>query len=132
MVALTITVNSFAFNYNLQNASGAIFIENKGQITDQYCNVRRDIDFKMKSGNAILFIGDGSLHYQFYKTEDKPDLPKSKYDITKSVDIEGYRMDVALIGANKNAEILLLERAAYFETITLQQSMAPLYIATVK
>ena len=43
-----------------------VFVENKGQITDQYNNTRGDIDFKMELPGMTVFIGCGQLHYQWY------------------------------------------------------------------
>ena len=43
------------------------FIENKGQITDQHQEVRNDIDFKLDAGDIKIFVGDGTLHYQWKK-----------------------------------------------------------------
>lgn len=64
------------------------FIENIGQVTDQYNNARPDIVAKYAAGNGLnIFLSKAGLHYQF---ADKQEL---------------YRMDVKLIGANPNARI---------------------------
>lgn len=86
------------------NASPLLFIENKGQITDQYRQVRTDIDLSIPGNGMTLFVGDGQLHYQFAKSEMKAD---------SSYDIKMYRLDVELIGADKGA-LLLKEEPQYF------------------
>jgi hypothetical protein len=44
------------------------FIENKGQITDQFQHPRHDIQFSVAAANGLnIFIGDGAIHYQFCK-----------------------------------------------------------------
>ena len=52
----------------LENTSGKLlFIENKGQITDQNGQPRNDIQFVLPSSGMTLYIGNGTLHYQFMK-----------------------------------------------------------------
>ena len=84
--------------------TGVHFIENKGQITDQYGQLRGDIDFKLTTGKNInAFIGSGNIHYQWYSMN-----PETKQ-------VHTYRLDLALVGANKNAEVLREEQQSYFE-----------------
>src|SRR5579872_3804655 len=48
------------------------FIENKGQVKDQYGNPRNDIQFKIPAANGLnIFIGKGQLHYQWSKSITK-------------------------------------------------------------
>ncbi len=105
------------------------FIENKGQLTDQFHNPRNDIDFKMDAGNGLnIFIGNGQLHYQWSKpintAQNKfchgepsrtmtADLNSKSY-IEDS--IATYRMDVTLLNSNPNAEIIREEKQDYYET----------------
>lgn len=64
------------------------FIENIGQITDQYYTPRPDIIAKYPARKGLtIFLSNSGIHYQF---------------VTES---EMYRMDVKLIGANANARI---------------------------
>ncbi|HXS35363.1 MAG TPA: hypothetical protein VN721_01580, partial [Flavipsychrobacter sp.] len=63
---------------NLQQKSPLVFIENKGQITDQHHHQRKDIQYKL-SGNGInVFIGNGQLHYQFAKCDKE--APANRFD----------------------------------------------------
>lgn len=113
------------------------FIENKGQVSDQYGNARNDIDFKVATGNRLnVFVGRGGLHYQW--TSPRPS-PKER-EVLRNADCKGsgdfsvrrndgldgsggesgqrveiYRMDVELIGANRNAEIVTEEKQSYYE-----------------
>ncbi len=140
------------------------FIENKGQITDQYGKHRSDIDFKTEAGAMVMFVGDAQLHYQWYRTDSKFKIQNSKGDDiplapfiggmlaspfegnnakspsgdlgvhspfeggvrpsrTGDVDsrMEVYRMDVELIGANKNAELITEDKQEYTENYYLPQ-----------
>jgi hypothetical protein len=102
------------------------FIENKGQITDQHNKPRRDIQFKIAAAPGLnIFIGDGAIHYQFSKP-DKEACPPAKEEMIKPryipehISYTMYRMDVELINANKNAQVLTegkqIYRENYFST----------------
>ncbi len=88
----------------MPGTAGLYFIENKGQISDQHGQQRTDIDFKMVTGtNVNVFIGSGNIHYQWNSMN--PDNGQ----------MHTYRMDIALAGANKNAEVVREEQQAYYE-----------------
>lgn len=100
------------------NSQPLSFIENKGQIKDQYGRLRDDIQFALNGNGINIFIGNGQLHYQFCKTEIC--LPENSYSFRRrSADIqhhtETYRMDVELIGANTHAPIITEEQQEYRE-----------------
>ena len=73
--------------------SPLLFIENAGQVTDQFRSQRTDIQFCLPvAGGLTIFIGNGAIHYQY--SAGMPDLSS----------VDGmYRMDVELMGANRNA-----------------------------
>ncbi len=108
------------------------FIENKGQVVDQYGVPRNDIQYKLSSGGVTVFIGAGALHYQFAKNKDLHG-EKDKADISKGKgicefitgkdgnEVECYRMDVVLTGCNKKAEVLAEEGIGYHENYYLPQ-----------
>lgn len=83
-----------------------VFIENKGQVTDENGNLRSDIDFKVTAQGLNIFVQPGRIHYQWSKphSADKDDM---------SIDI--YRMDVELVGANTNAHATKEARDDYYE-----------------
>jgi hypothetical protein len=95
---------------NQRNTQSGL-IENVGQIRDQYGKERKDIDFKMDQSNVTLFIGDGALHYQWqYLDEhtkiDRNILKKENFEAAQQIKVHQYRMDVTLLGANKQAEVI--------------------------
>lgn len=112
---------------NIKTSRTLAFIENRGQVTDQYYQPRQDIDFKIDAGNGLsVFVGKGAIHYQFYREVETPVNIEQGSDVltgfgkpgmydTQSRDIEMYRMDVELLGANKNAEIIQEGRQNYYE-----------------
>lgn len=95
-----------------------LFIENKGQIVDQHNRQRPDIDFKIETGAITIFIGDGQLHYQWNKPSAQQVMQISTPgDVSTATDI--YRLDVQLIGADPNAEMITLNRTPYYENYYL-------------
>src|SRR5690606_35191339 len=80
MVLMAISVSAFA--------KKQAFIENVGQVTDQYQNKRPDIIAKYQAERGlIIFLSNNGIHYQWAK------------------ETEMYRMDVKLLSANPNPRI---------------------------
>src|ERR1035437_7142026 len=94
--------NALAKNIGSVKTQSLYFIENKGQVRDQNGNYRADIQYILQANGITIFIGAGNIHYQFAKFEDC-----DSYDPSK---LESYRMDVELVGANKNATIVAGEK----------------------
>jgi hypothetical protein len=99
------------------------FIENKGQITDQHYNPRNDIQFKLAaSGGLNIFIGSGAIHYQFSKfddagaeTQNAGNLPHTSLPLGEGWGGALYRLDVELLNANKNAQVITEDKQPYYE-----------------
>ncbi len=99
------------------------FIENAGQITDQFGKTRSDIQFQLKTGTGLsIFIGSGAVHYQFCEANRSMDsqahdplLLQSGYETQNPGTYSMYRMDVGLIGANKSAKVLTEQIQNYHE-----------------
>jgi len=105
LIGIFLSVASFAKeNLPFKSTQSFHFLENKGQIKDQEGKVRSDIQFALSGGGINVFIGDGALHYQFSKT-DGPEIsnPFDKSQEQKETTTSIYRLDVELIGANKQA-----------------------------
>lgn len=100
-------------------AQDRAFTQNKGQVTDQYFNIRTDIDFKLTAATGLnIFIGNGKLHYQWTQHPD---------GVSKT---EMYRMDVELIGTDPNAGILTegrTEQSERYYTNGLEGAVAHKY-----
>lgn len=98
--------------------SDGAFTENIGQVKDQYGKRRQDIDFKVRGNGVSVFLGDAAIRYQWI-TDDKQAANKA---VAQLATVAGtplqkmmYRMDVELVGADKNALVLKEDRQAYFE-----------------
>lgn len=82
--------------------SKGAFIENIGQVTDQYLKQRSDIIAKYQAGNGLnIFFSETGIHYQWSK------------------DAELYRMDVKLSGGNPNPRISKDQRTGFREQYQL-------------
>jgi uncharacterized protein YjdB len=112
-----------------QQAAPLAFIENKGQIADQYNNPRTDIQYRLAAAGGLnIFVGNGAIHYQFSKIDNQSikDTPgRAETQCTASLHRGNeqpsaatytmYRMDVELVGANKSAKVECGERQEYYE-----------------
>lgn len=105
----------FAFDKEktVQQVQQLRFEENRGQFADQHGRPRADIQFRLQAPGMTVFIGNGQLHYQFYKTTPgnislPPQLKKSMQQQHWSLPgaVVTYRMDVLLAGANEHAEMI--------------------------
>lgn len=94
------------------NRMPASFVENKGQIHDQYGKPRQDVQFVRAEPGMTLFVGRGALHYQ-YVIKSKPAKPAvregvgataRKYQVAHDP-YELFRLDMELIGHNKQAVV---------------------------
>ena len=104
--------------------SNLYFLENKGQVTDQYHNTRPDIQFRIAATPGLnIFIGNGAIHYQFSKAEHtasaiKPGYSRLQTDLPEKEvpnDFTMYRMDVELAGADTSARVITEEKLDYYE-----------------
>jgi Secretion system C-terminal sorting domain/Beta-propeller repeat len=122
----TTTTQSNRILSELSKSSAPLsFVENKGQVNDQNRRQRNDIQFEIAAGPGLnIFIGDGAIHYQFSKpdevantigtdaADELPGLARIKHlQATYTM----YRMDVELIGANKNARVVKEDKLDHYE-----------------
>lgn len=102
------------------NNTSLLFIENKGQITDQFGKTRLDIQYAVSSKDGLnVFIGKGGIHYQF------SNIPNTYLDRQTGLAVipckkdvsqcDMYRMDVTLVDANLNARMIADEQHGYYE-----------------
>jgi hypothetical protein len=102
----SVTESSHAQAYNSKTVpkQSLCFVENKGQVTDQHSQTRPDVHFRSGSKGISLFVGNGKLHYQWAKTISGE---QSKTAL--------YRMDVTLIGADPQAQVMAEQQQPFFE-----------------
>ncbi len=95
------------------------FIENKGQVTNQFGQARTDINAKVSSEAVTVYIGSGLLHYQWSVPLTKNNLNNKSLDGYRKDSFKTYRMDVRLLGANKNARLIKTDKQSYYENYYL-------------
>lgn len=83
--------------------SKLLFLENKGQVTDQYQRPRKDIGYLLHTPGLTVFVSANGLHYQFLQAE------------ANGNSLNTYRMDVTLVGANVHASTTAIASQDYFE-----------------
>ena len=99
------------------------FMQNVGQVTDQYGNARSDISFKLSAGGVNMFIGQGAIIYQWNKiieestTGDKMLFPGE--DANTRFTTEYCRLEMELVGANKNVFPVASGQVDYYENYFL-------------
>lgn len=84
------------------------FTENKGQLADQFYHSRNDIQFRLAVNDMNVFIGNGRLHYQWYRqgSDDSTDI---------------YRLDVILEGADARAVAIAEQQQPGYDRYYLPQ-----------
>ncbi len=108
LLAVVCFHNSFARSNNAAGSPSFAFVENKGQVADQYYHPRNDIQFKLAAGGMNIFIGNGQIHYQWSRSVD-----------TTSTDV--YRLDMTLEGANTRASVVTEQQQPGYEQYYLTQ-----------
>lgn len=106
----------------ISSSRSLMFIENKGQVTDQHRNLRKDIDCKFRSSGVTAFIGDGAIHYQWVKRSAMPVADTAGIIEEEQAASVIYRLDVTLVGADKNAMVTFEKPTAYYERYYLPQT----------
>ena len=97
------------------------FIENKGQVVDQNKNVSHSARFILPLPNNNVSLSANGFSYDTYVAQkdcldEKPAMPDWGGDAmhTRTPDYTHQRIDVELLGANKNPEVVLEEKAKDF------------------
>ncbi|HNW88468.1 MAG TPA: SBBP repeat-containing protein [Bacteroidales bacterium] len=102
------------------------FIENKGQIHDQNYQANPDVKYLLCLGNGMnVQLKANSFSYDTYKTEIKEKKSDVRNDnMTPEIETTWYfhRVDIELIGANVNPQIIAEEPSAdylnYYNAVT--------------
>ena len=107
---------SLLFNVQLKaipiQRANLCFIENKGQIKNQFQELRKDIDFKMASENGLnVFIGSNKIIYQFSKLSASGQATNT----LANAEVDWSRMEVSLEGANPHAQLIKEMGSLYYE-----------------
>jgi len=97
---------------NLQ-LSNTLFVENKGQLKNQFGESRRDIDYTVNAtGNLKMFVGNGKIQYQWMRVDNAPKPGEMPSKDTKA---SYCIMNVSLEGANPKAQMVSDDVQAYYE-----------------
>lgn len=100
--------------------SSVSFIENKGQLIDQHNVSRKDIQFALQQKGMSIFVGNGEFHYQWMQTLLPAD-GKIKVSANEKITAKYARIDVKLLGANRNAQVIKEQKAEDYRNYYLPQ-----------
>src|SRR5690606_36885006 len=113
---------SEGFNFSDQTAviknNHTYFIENKGQVIDQYGATRTDIDFRIPGGEGLnIFISSAGIHYQWSKPINQSNAISGNHLSASNnpIPYEMYRLDMELVGAKKPEAVIVDDRQPYYE-----------------
>jgi hypothetical protein len=90
------------------------FIENKGQVRDVN-GQRQDVQFQLTTPGVHMYVGSGSLRYEFRKKE--------------ADGLKSYTVGVELVGCNKQSQIETEQQNAYYENYYLSSGGTPSFTA---
>jgi Secretion system C-terminal sorting domain/Beta-propeller repeat len=94
-----VSLQSSAKTFHKGEDNNLVFIENKGQLRDQYGHPRPDIQYYVHSNGVTAYIGNGQVHYQFCRQLQG----NSNHDAQSR--FATYRMDVDLENSTGYAQI---------------------------
>ena len=93
--------SSFADIKDYPDYRKSYFIENKGQVTDQFANQRKDVLFSFSNKNFNIFLKKDGISYEFFKINSCkiPSYCSLKYSTQEKelpeFDLDIHRVDVA-------------------------------------
>jgi hypothetical protein len=99
--------NEIPSNFKKQQTQQVIFLENKGQVSDQNNKPRTDVLYSGTDGKLVYHIKNTGISYQLQKINswrDKED-PSTKKQIKIPAETIIYRVDINWLNVNTNMEI---------------------------
>jgi gliding motility-associated-like protein len=108
------TTSSLAHTKSFSKNTGWAFEQNRGQVTGADSS---KVNYFYKKGNLTMFLMNSGISYQFEKTQypegyrelnkfQRPEDRDKLVELSKQIRTETYRMDIELLDANPNAEII--------------------------
>lgn len=101
---------------NWQQNNPLYIIENVGQIRNSEGAPNTDIQFNIHNRNMDIKIGSGTIQYNWSDIQFSKNGENNNLKIEKAA---GYRMDLKLLNANKNATIIKSAPAPYVQNYYL-------------
>jgi uncharacterized protein YjdB len=114
---------------SIESGKQLSFIENKGQVKDQFNRPRTDLNFKLSGGKGLnIFVGNGKLIYQFSsemkngkkstdtKNQSENEVVTNSYPgFAADQKYIMHRLEMTLLGTNDNATIETGTKETYHE-----------------
>ncbi len=100
-----------------QSTASALFIQNNGQLLDEFGKARKDLDFSLRANMVNVYVGSGLLQYMWAKQTDA-DNTKNNANTDKPAkpkDVTYYILNMRLVGANTAAVVEMEDIEHYTE-----------------
>src|SRR6218665_1177815 len=112
--SLLLFFNLCAFSAHLQPADG--FIENKGQLVDQYSQPNPDVLFLYSGKGIRVQLRRSGYSYELFGLSGplasaSASCPAQNAARLQGISIQNYRVDVDFAGANANPEVIAEQQA---------------------
>ena len=112
IIIFSIVINNSFSNSIYQLDQKLLFIENKGQVIDDENNVRPDILYSINTNKGVkAYLTKKGVMYAWIQVEKESKLENdenapSKFEQAENTKTNTYQMDMELIGANENPEVI--------------------------
>lgn len=89
------------------SANQLVFIQNQGQVSDQYKNPRKDVLYSGSMNNTVFHLKNNGISYQFMKPDFNQNMsnriPKDGHPGTYKIPV--YRLDINWLNTNKHTQV---------------------------
>jgi len=83
------------------------FIQNNGQITNQFGQINTKVLFVARTGNMQIQLRKNGYSYEYFQTNSQPDFSSDKTKLfrTDAIKINIDRIDIDFVNANPSASV---------------------------
>lgn len=107
------------FSQQTNESSGGLFIENSGQVVDQFKNPRKDVLYSGAMTNMVFHLKNTGISYQFTQVNAEgallDQIPAN--GAAQQDQFSVYRLDVNWLGANENSQVTPFKPSTFGEPI---------------
>ncbi len=119
LVLLAVTALAINPPTPIEGAAPFVFLENKGQILDLTGAPQPEILFMARSKSLNVYIAADGLHFQFERQTPQNDRSveprQDRLANADSIEVTTYRVDMHLLGANPQPEVITEGLNPYYE-----------------
>lgn len=117
------------FSQQTNESSGGLFIENSGQVVDQFKNPRKDVLYSGAMTNMVFHLKNTGISYQFTQVNAEgallDQIPAN--GAAQQDQFSVYRLDVNWLGANENSQVTPFKPSTFGEPINGESAAVVAY-----